>query len=150
VHVSDSEKGDGYWTNVAPAKGLRATRLEVPSPTGGVERRFLHVIAVSSAAAPRMPVVAVRGDAVEGAALDGEAYIFLHTAVQSSPTGFDYTAPEDAHRHIVAGLAPSAGYVVSTARAEGGCKVTLTPGNTGTRTTDSGILVLSIAGCAPK
>ncbi|WP_394842934.1 heparinase II/III family protein [Pendulispora brunnea] len=149
VREPTPEKSDSFWTNDAPAKGLRATRLEIPSPTGATDRRFLHVITASSADAPRAPLGTVRGDAVEGASLDGEAYVFLRTAAQKAPTGFDYTAPEDAPRHIVSGLAPSATYAVSAARADGGCKVRVTPGS-GPKASDAGLLVLSIAGCALK
>ncbi|WP_394826571.1 heparinase II/III family protein [Pendulispora albinea] len=150
VHEPDPEKNDSFWTNNAPAKNLRSTRLEIPSPTGGTDRRFLHVIAVTSATSPRPQAVPLRGDAIDGAALDGEAYVFLRSAIQTVPTAFDYTAPEDATRHIISGLVPGAAYVTTASRAAGGCKIALNPGGAGAKASDAGVLVVSVASCGIK
>jgi hypothetical protein len=142
-------KSETYWTNDAPAKGLNSVRLEVPSPPGATERRFLHVIAIADSGAACGTPVAIRSETADGAALGGEAYVFPRSAVQTAAAPLDYVAPEDASRHLVSGLAPSATYAVTVTRAPGGCRVTLAPGG-GPRASSAGVLSLPVVGCALK
>lgn len=141
--------GENYWTINAPAKGMTSTRLEIPSPLGTTERRFLHVVAVTDADAEGgVAPVAIRGEGADGAALDGEAYVFVRDGVQEKPARVDYVAPEDAPRHRIAGLAPRATYAVTVERATGGCHVRVEPGASGVSTSAGGVALLALPGCA--
>ena len=150
IEEPDPKTGENYWTTNTPAKGLTSTRLEIPSPPGTTERRFLHVLAITDPAAAPGATVPIRSDAVDGAALDGEAYLFVRDAVQTRPAGVDYVAPEDAARHAIAGLAPGATYAVTVERAPGGCRVHLAQGPRGVTATAGGVALLNVTGCTPS
>ena len=146
-------KSDEMFTKNDPAEGIDSTRIEMASPKGATERRFLHVIAVGGAG-DRPPVATyIKGEGAEGAALDGESYVFPIAGPQTLPAAFVYTAPTAASHHVVTGLAPGMRYAVTVAPqagAGGMCRVSLLPGGK-LAASLAGTLALDLPGCvAPR
>ena len=139
-----------FFTN-KPPDGVTSFRYEVASPASpaSTERRFLHAIVVGALAteAPgRASAGEIRGAHLAGVALDGEAYVFSSEAPATRASALTYTAPAATTRHIVADLAPGAGYAVAIAPDGAGCKVTLTPGG-GKSASAAGVIALDASGC---
>ena len=140
-------KSDEMFTKNDPAEGIDATRIEVASPKGATERRFLHVIAVGGAA-DRPPVATyIKGEGAEGAALDGESYVFTVAGPQALPAAFVYTAPTAAAHHVVTGLAPGMRYGVALLAQGASCRVSVLPGGK-TAASAAGTLTFDAPGCA--
>ncbi len=139
--------GDGPFYANDPPEGQSSARVEVRSPSGDVERRFLHALVVGAADA-RLPAPArVQGDGVDGAVVDDEAYVFVRADVQSRAARLAYRAPLSASRHVVASLAPGAQYEAQAERQADGCKVSLGPAEPGAqapRASSAGVLVLEL------
>jgi hypothetical protein len=121
--------GDGPYYANDPPEGTESARLEVRSPAGGLERRFLHAIVVADRAAAAPAVARLEGAAVDGVAIADEAYLFARSGVQRHAGTLEYTAPAGAVTQVVASLAPG-GHYVAGARPEGdGCRVSLVAAN---------------------
>ena len=154
VDESKNKEQDKAYFNNMPAEDQTSVRLEIPSPSSpsSLERRFLHAIAVGSwAPATGAPApVRIASEQVDGAALDGEAYVFSSSGPATTASALTYAAPSSATRHIVVDLAPSANYqVIASPAANDTCKITLTPG--GARTASGqGMLVFDVVDCALK
>jgi hypothetical protein len=141
-------KSDEMFTKNDPAEGIASTRIEVASPAGSTERRFLHVIAIGAAGDRPPAPVRVAGEGAEGAAIDGETYVFVSSAPQRLPAAFTYRAPTSAARHVVTGLSPGGKYAI-TPKAQGAlCDVSILPGGTA-EASPAGTLAFELAGCAP-
>jgi hypothetical protein len=140
--------GDGPYYANDPPEGTTSTRVEVRSPAGDVERRFLQAIAVGPADMRPPAVSRVEGEGVDGVALDDEAYVFARSAPQLRPAAVSYRAPAAASRHVVASLAPSARYAVEAGRDGDRCRVTLEPRAEGRAASGAGVLVLELSRCA--
>jgi hypothetical protein len=65
-----TDLGDGPYYANEPPEGGSSVRVEVRSPAGSVERRFLHAIVAGPSDARPPAVDAVLGDAADGAAVD--------------------------------------------------------------------------------
>jgi hypothetical protein len=142
-----TELGTGpYYTN-QPPEGVSSTRVEVRSPSGSLERRFLHAIVVGPRDVRAPAAVLIAGEDAEGAAIDEEAYVFSRAGVQRTPASLAYLAPGSARRHFVASLAPGGRYAVSVERDRDGCRVSLGPGE-GRVASRAGVLAIEVApGC---
>jgi hypothetical protein len=142
-----TELGDGPFYANDPPEGTTSVRVEVRSPTGDRERRFLHTIVVGAADARAPSPLRIDGDGVDGVAIDDEAYVFDHHGVQPSAAPLAYRAPSSAVHHVVASLAPSGRYAVRVDRDRDACRVSLAPG-AGRTASSAGVLVLEVAaGC---
>jgi len=126
-----TELGDGPYYANAPPEGTSSVRVEVRSPPGDVQRRFLHAVVV--AGADDRPAVPGRleGEGIDGVAIDDEAYVFGRGGMQTRAQPMAYSAPVAAVRHIVASLAPGTRYVVRVERDGASCRVTLEPSQGG-------------------
>jgi hypothetical protein len=140
-------KSDEMFTKNDPAEGVPSTRLEVESPKGQPERRFLHVISVGANADHPAPAVLVPGEGAEGAAFGDDAYVFVTAGPQKLPAAFGYRAPMAASRHVVIGLAPGSKYAVSASANGAVCKVSILPGG-GITASEAGTLAIAVRGCA--
>jgi Heparinase II/III-like protein len=136
-----SKDKDSFWLNNDPPEGLKSTRVEVASPKGDQERRFLHAIVVGDPAVKPPPALGISGEGVDGAAIRDEAYLFVKDAPQKKAAKISYRAPSEATRHIVAGLAPGERYALEAKSEGGACKVTLSPGGD-KAASKAGVLVL--------
>jgi hypothetical protein len=141
--------GEGpYYDNTPPDNRRGPTyRLEVPSPKGSNERRFLHTVVAGgwTSSVPLPERLDAAGAA--GVALDGEAYVFAADAPQSSAATLSYEAPLSAARHFIAALAPAGVYRVSVSLAQAArCRVVLEPAP-GLAASAAGVLALDVSGC---
>jgi hypothetical protein len=145
-----TQLGEGpYYTN-QPPEGVSSTRVEVRSPRGSVERRFLHTIAVGPREVRAPAAVPIAGEDAEGAAIDDEAYVFVVAGVQRTPAPLAYQAPDSARHHFVASLAPGGHYAVSVERNRDGCRVSLRPGED-RAASRAGVLAIDVApGCVAR
>ena len=139
-------KSDEMFTKNDPAEGITSTRIEVASPKGQTERRFLHVIAIGASGDKLPAPQLVPGEGAEGAAIDGEVYVFVTAGPQRLPAAFVYRAPIASQRHLVTGLLPGAKYGVATAADGAVCRVSILPGGP-LGASDAGTLALTIANC---
>jgi hypothetical protein len=131
------------------ADGLTSVRTEEESPRGAVERRFLHVLAVGARGDALPAATRVDGEGAEGAALDGEAYVFPIDRPQKAPSPLKWRAPVGASKHVVTGLAPGGHYDASAAREGELCRVTLDAKAAGAQTASAaGTLTLDLHDCA--
>ena len=110
------------------ADGISSTRTEEESARGAIERRFLHVIAIGAAGDALPAAVHVDGEGAEGAAIDGETYVFPVAGPQKTAGALAWRSPPTASRQIVTGLAPGGHYTASAATAGDVCRVALKPG----------------------
>ena len=142
-----TDLGDGPYYANEPPEGTTSVRLEVRSPPGETERRFLHAFVVGPSDAHPPAPTHIEGEGVDGVALDGEAYVFERAAEQLRPAPLSYRAPLDAVRHVVASLAPSARYDVSLVREGETCRVSIQPGQARVASS-AGVLELDLGqGC---
>ena len=160
VDETNNKESDKPWYSNFPPKirdangndkVMTSVRLEVSSPTGNVERRFLHAIAVGprDMDGDRDPnhqrrLTPVRIDALSGAeglVLDGEAYVFPEAGPQDAPAELVYRA-RGAGRHIVVSLTPKGHYRLAVETDSGTCRVTLGPAADG----DSNAKIASVQG----
>jgi hypothetical protein len=143
-----TELGDGAYYGNSPPERTTSVRVEVRSPLGDVERRFLHAIVVAGADEHAPTPVRIDGEGVDGVAIDDEAYVFERGAVQFRALPVVYRAPVSATRHLVASLAPGAHYAVRVEREGALCRVALRPGE-GTVASDAGTILLELTpGCS--
>ncbi len=146
-----TELGDGPYYANDPPEGTTSIRVEVRSPRGDVERRFLHAIVVSDGDARPPAAVRVDGQDVDGAVIEDEAYVFARAGEQVRATPVTYRAPPAAVRHLVASLAPGGRYVVRVERDGAWCRVSFDPSQTGDARAASSAGVMSFEtgpGCA--
>ncbi len=139
-----TKKKDSFWYNNDPPDDLKSTRVEVASPKGDKERRFLHAIVIGATADKAPPSVGITGEGVDGAAIRDEAYLFVKEGPQKKAAKVSYRAPTEAARHIIVGLAPDERYAVDAKAEGGGCKVTLSPGGDKVAS-KAGVLVIDAA-----
>jgi hypothetical protein len=140
-------KTDEMFMKNDPAEGIHSTRIEIASPKGHTERRFLHVIAIGGSG-DRLPAAElIAGEGAEGASLDGEAYVFVASGPQILPAAFTYTAPMAATRHIITGLMPAARYGFATLASAGACRVSVLPGGS-IAASQAGTIAINMPGCA--
>jgi hypothetical protein len=139
-----TELGDGPYFANAPPEGTKSLRVEVRSPPGGLDRRFLHAIVVTEAGAHPPVLARVEGEEVDGVAIEDEAYVFGRTGVQVHASRLAYRVPSAAVRHVVASLAPDARYLVSVDRDGASCRVSFEPSQAGTGRVASSAGVLSL------
>jgi hypothetical protein len=144
VQEPQTKKKDTFWYNNDPPDGLKSTRVEVASPKGDKERRFLHAIVIGDAAEKPAPAVAISGEGVDGAAIREEAFLFVKDGPQKKPANISYRAPIEATRHVIAGLAPDERYGVEAKVEAGACKITVSPGGD-KPASKAGVLVLDPA-----
>jgi len=146
-----TELGDGpYYANVPP-EGTTSVRVEVRSPSGGPERRFLHTIIVTEKGAPSPAVGRLEGEDVDGAAIEDEAYVFVRSREQARPARLAYRAPPAALRHVVVSLPPGARYAVGVDRDGAFCRLSLdpNPASAGRTASRAGVLSFELGpGCA--
>ena len=146
-----TELGDGPYYANEPPEGTTSQRIEVRSPKGDVERRFLLAIVVGGIADRSKkdvpPATRLDGEGVDGAVIDDEAYVFQRGAPQGASAPLAWRAPPSVSRAIVASLAPGARYDVRAERDRDDCRVSLRPG--GARAASpAGVLVVSLGpGC---
>jgi hypothetical protein len=148
--------GEGaYYTN-DPPEGTASQRVEVGSPRGETERRFLHTIVVGAAgdAAKRgVPPGATRidGEGVDGAVVDDQAYVFVRGAPPGAPTSsIGWRQPANVAHVVVVSLPPAARIEVHAERDRDGCHMQLHPGS-GPVVSAAGLLVVTLgAGCAVR
>jgi hypothetical protein len=146
-----------YFSNVPP-DGVKSFRYEVASPASppSVERRFLHAIVIGAAQSAGAPAKGIEGNDVAGAVIDGEAYLFSAQGPATRPVRVAYRAPRAVARHVVADLAPSAGYTVTAASDGDACAVTLEPasggggGGAAKAASAAGVLSFDLVGCAAR
>jgi hypothetical protein len=119
--------------------------VEIRSPAGSAERRFLHAIVAGPSDMRAPGAVAISGDAADGAVIDDEAYVFARSGVAERPSPLAYEAPAAARRHIVASLAPGGHYEVDVVRDGDRCRVSLQPG-AGRVASKAGVVAIEIAG----
>lgn len=140
-----------FFTN-KPPDGMTSVRYEVSSPGSSTERRFLHALVIGARGAtlpPSTTPMEIHGAGAEGAAIDGEAYLFAESGPASEAKRIAYGAPKSAVHHTVVDLAPSAHYSV-TARADGdACAVTLAPGGSASASSQ-GVLTLTLSDCTVR
>ena len=142
-------KTDTIFMNNQPAAGIDSTRIEIVSPKGKPERRFLHTIVVGASADAAPAPAKLDGDGLEGVLLEAEAYLFTTAGPQKVAAAVSYTAPVAATRHVIVGLAPSGKYGAALQAGDGGCKISLVPGgNLGASA--AGVLLLNVTACALK
>ena len=110
------------------ADGINSTRTEEESARGTTERRFLHVMAIGAAGDAMPAAVHIDGEGVEGAAIDGEAYLFPIAGPQKAAAAIGWKAPMNAGRHVMTGLVPGAKYGATAAKEGDLCHVSLKPG----------------------
>jgi hypothetical protein len=140
--------GDGAFYDNDPPDGVNSMRVEVRSPVGKAERRFLHAIVVGPSGMQAPSFVRIEGQQVAGVAIGDEAYVFPADAPQTAAAPLDYRAPASATRHLVASLAPNARYAVDVERDGEACHVSLEPGE-GKTSSRAGVLEVDLgAGCA--
>jgi Heparinase II/III-like protein len=132
-----------------PAAGIDATRIEIASPRGKTERRFLHAIVVGAAADTPPAAVKLEGEGVDGVLVESEAYLFASAAPQKVAAAVSYSAPAQATRHVLVGLAPAGKYTATAELTGGACKISVVPGGTFTASA-AGVLVLNVSACAVK
>jgi len=142
--------GEGAFYVNDPPDGVTSVRVEVRSPVGNVERRFLHAIVVGPSQMRQPSLARVDGANVAGVAIGDEAYVFVQAAIQTRAAQLDYRAPMSATRHIVASLAEGARYSVEAEREGDACHVSLEPG-AGRSASDAGVLEVDLAtGCTTR
>lgn len=122
-----TELGDGPYYANEPPEGSLSVRVEVRSPLGDLERRFLHAFVATQAATTPPPAIRIDGRDVDGAAIEDEAYVFSRAGVQARAAPIAYRAPAAALRHVVASLPPGARYTVTVERDGTLCSVSLEP-----------------------
>ncbi len=141
-------KSTDAWYNNEVADGMKSIRIEVASPKGETERRFLHAIVVGAAADKAVVPTLIAGTGVDGAAIDDEAYVFTSGKPHTEVVAVSYKVPALAIRHLIVGLAPSGKYAVSVTK-EGGtdCNVSLAPGGP-VSASAAGTLAIDTHACA--
>ena len=117
--------GDGPYYANDPPEGTEGRRVEVRSPAGGLERRFLHAVIVAERGAVGPAASPVEGARVDGVAIADEAYMFVRSGEQARAEPLEYTAPATAVTHIVGSLAPGARYVAAARPDGASCRVSL-------------------------
>jgi hypothetical protein len=139
--------GDGpYYANLPP-EDTKSIRVEIRSPVGTTERRFLHALVVGPAEAEAPPVGRIEGDAVDGVAIEDEAYVFDRAGDEVRAVPLVYRAPAAAIRHIIASLPPGASYDVRAEPDGPDCRVWIAPGHT-RQASPAGVLAVDLqAGC---
>lgn len=136
--------GDGAYYANNPPEGTTSVRVEVHSPLGDTERRFLHALVVAGAdARAATSPVRIEGEGVDGVAIDDEAYVFERGAVQLRALPVVYRAPVAATRHLLASLAPGAHFAVHVERDGGSCRVSVRPGE-GSSASSAGTLLIEL------
>lgn len=138
-----TDLGEGAYYANSPPERTTSVRVEVRSPTGDVERRFLNAIVVAGADAHAPQPVRIEGEGVDGVAIDDEAYVFERGAAQFRALPVAYRAPASAARHLVASLAPDAHYAIHVERDGALCGVSLRPGE-GTVASSAGTILLEV------
>ncbi len=121
-------------------------RLVVEDPSHPADVRFLHVLEAADAGVPPGTVAAVHstsGTAFQGASVAG-AVVMFPVDPSAAFTTTSWVAPPGTGLQILAGLAPGAGYAVSTAPSQGGVEVTVAPGG-GSVADAAGVLVVRAA-----
>lgn len=121
-------------------------RIEVASPTGSKERRFLHWITTDTKSAPPPD----RPRRIAGGGLEGAVGVAPGGAVgiviSHSAEGGELELGAAPETLIVAGLAPSARYTVTLSPA-GGCKLRVARASDGRVATGGGFVRLALDGC---
>jgi hypothetical protein len=140
-------KSTDAWYNNEVADGMKSIRIEVASPKGETERRFLHAITVGAAEDKAVVPTHIDGTGVEGAAIEGEAYVFTTGKPHSEAVAVSYKAPALTIRHLVVGLAPGGKYGISMANdGAADCRVSLAPGG-GSSASAAGTIAIDSHGC---
>ena len=121
-----TELGDGPYYANEPPEGSLSVRVEVRSPLGDLECRFLHAFVATQADTTPPPAIRIDGRDVDGAAIEDEAYVFSRAGVQARAAPIAYRAPAAALRHVVASLPPGARYTVTVERDGTLCSVSRT------------------------
>ena len=145
-----TELGDGPYYANEPPEGTESVRVEIRSPSGDRERRFLHAIVVTEKGGPSPVAGRIDGDDVDGAAIDDEAYVFARSGEQARPAPLAYRSPPAALRHVVASLPPGGRYAVGVQREATFCRVSLepNPASAGRTASSAGVLSFELGpGC---
>ncbi len=140
---------DDIFMKNDPAEGINSARIEIASPKGKTERRFLHAIVVGATGETAPSPVKIEGEGIDGVAIDREAYLFTSAAPQKMAAAVSYKAPDLATKHMVFGLAPNGKYAVSPTREGAICKIALLPGGS-SAASSAGVLTLNVTGCTVK
>jgi Calx-beta domain-containing protein len=119
-------------------------QLRVEATGGPTTARFLHVLQGADAGMGADTVTLVQsasGTPFSGVVVRSTAVLFpVDLAVPF--TGVTFTVPLAATAQLITGLAPSAGYTVTSAPAGGGVQFTVAPGGTSAFTDAGGVLAL--------
>lgn len=145
--------GDGPFYANDPPEGTRSVRLEIRSPLGSDERRFLNILVVGERRSQdRGPTpVRVYGAGVDGAAVGGEAFVFPRDAAQVAPAPLAWSAPASVRRYVAASLAPGSRFTVSAERDRDACRFEVSPADKGIAASDAGLLVFDVEpGCGVR
>ena len=140
-----SLKSDDAFTRNDPVEGMSSTRVEIGSPKGTIERRFLEAIFVGKAADKAGDVARIEGQGADGAAMDTDAFVFSAVS-QASPQPLSYRAPTGVTRHVVGALAPDGHYTATLIPDGAACRVVLAAGGT-LVASRAGVLTLAVSGC---
>jgi hypothetical protein len=144
-----TDLGDGPYYANEPPEDTASVRVEVRSPRGDLERRFLHAFVVGAALAKSPAPVRIESPSVQGAAIEDEAYLFARGTASPRGSPIAYRAPSAISRHFIASLAPDSNYAVTVEGQGGGsCGVSLDAPGDGTapvrRASKAGVLVLEV------
>jgi hypothetical protein len=139
-----TDLGDGPYYANDPPEGVRSVRVEISSPRGDGERRFLHSIVVSGDDVRAPAPVRVEGRDIDGVALEDEVYAFVRSGPQTKPASLAYSAPASAVHHVIASLAPGARYAVHAENAGDTCRLALEPAPEGKAASKEGVVVVEM------
>ena len=136
--------GDGAFFANDPPEGTTSTRIEVPSPRGQIDRRFLHTIVVGARVAALPSPVRIEGHGADAVGVGGEAFVFVREPEEGA-TRVEYQTPHDVVRHVIVSLVPRASYLPTIARSGDLCTVGLRPvAKDGLRASEAGVLILEL------
>ncbi|MBM2809328.1 MAG: Serine/threonine kinase associate protein KapC [Chloroflexi bacterium] len=102
-------------------------RLRVESASNPADGRFLHVLQGLDPGSSPDGVTLIEsssGTPFAGAAVN-QAVVLFPVSLGATFSGLSYTAPTDASRHLITGLAPGGAYDVAIEGGDGGTRVTV-------------------------
>jgi hypothetical protein len=149
-----TNRGEGPFYDNTPPEGKTTFRLEAVSPTGSVERRFLHTFVAGPRVDPAVDKpgenapARLEGDGAHGASIGDEVFVFPAGAAHPSPAAMWYRAPLGATQHAIVGLSHGGRYKVTLTKEAGKCRVALAPDGADRSASPQGVMSLNVADCA--
>jgi hypothetical protein len=140
VNEPRTPKRDVYWYGDDPADGIHATRVEIGSPRGNLERAFVHAVIVGARSASLPPAAPLTGpEGIDGAIIGDAAFAF---AQRPELGHLAYTALGTQHQ-FVAGVPPRSTWSRTITRDGAGCRIVLVRGG-GRAASDAGLMTFDI------